>query len=360
MNKNTEPTESNNYRQFLPWKQQTAAKTEDEFKSNTREGGVYLQNDDLQLVTEIAIVTERPLLLRGEPGSGKSSFASFAARNLNWRYYEFNVTGRTEAKDMLWRFDALRRLRDAQAAKSDNDIGVDSRNYVTPGVLWWSFNYENASKFIREIAGKNADEPSAKTSELDPFAEINRTRSARGAVVLIDEIDKADPNVPNDLLEVIGMNSFTVDETGEIVGRKMFVPKSDPEKPEDYGNLLVVITTNQERDLPPAFLRRCIVHRLEEPEEKDQLVERWIKIARLHGDKNINSHVGGEKMVKKLAEKCWDLREQTADEIRRSPSIAEFLDALRTCFRLGITPDSDVWNQVESSVLVKGRTQNIQ
>jgi MoxR-like ATPase len=359
MSEENEPNETHSYNRFLPWTQEAPSGAEEEFRGNTREGNVYLQNAELQLVAEIAIVTGRPLLLRGEPGSGKSSFAPFAARNLNWRYYEFNVTGRTEAKDMLWRFDALRRLRDAQAAKSDSG-SVNSRNYITPGVLWWAFNYPHALQFIKENINVDKDAPLTQIKEFDPFAGINSARSAHGTVVLIDEIDKADPNVPNDLLEVIGMNSFRIDETGDLVKRENFVPKTVPEKPDDYGNLLLVITTNEERDLPPAFLRRCIVHHLEEPTDKEKLVERWTQIAKLHAGNNIKEHLQGEEMVKNLAEKCWNLREQTADEIRRSPSIAEFLDALKTCFRLKMTPDSEIWNQVERSVLVKGRAQNVQ
>lgn len=358
MSEEINSNETYDYKQFLPWEQKPPSEKNEEFNVSQREGGFYLFDPGLKLVTEIAIVTGRPLLLRGEPGSGKSSFAPFVARNLNWRYYEYNITGRTEAKDMLWQFDALRRLRDAQAPTETKTV-INSRNYVTPGVLWWAFNYRQASDFITENRTTGEENSSLKVTENDPFAEINLKRSDKGSVVLIDEIDKADPNVPNDLLEVIGLNSFKIDETGDTVKRKEFLPKESPSLPDDFGNLLIVITTNEERDLPPAFLRRCIVYNLKEPVEKEELIERWTKIAGLHAKKSVEDHPKRREMVKKLAGKCWDLREQTANEVRRSPSIAEFLDALKICFRLKITTDSEIWKQVETSVLIKSRMQNV-
>src|SRR5687767_755497 len=108
-------TDTPSYRSFLPWNNAPAEQSNTARGPDDRSGAVYLHDPALQLAAETAIVTQRPLLLRGEPGSGKSSFAPFAARNLGWRYYEMTVTGRTEARDLLWRFDALARLRDANA-----------------------------------------------------------------------------------------------------------------------------------------------------------------------------------------------------------------------------------------------------
>jgi MoxR-like ATPase len=335
----------NSYKSFLPWQQKVSSTIEKEYSSDSRLGEVYLEDSDLQLVAEIAIVAGRPLLLRGESGSGKSSFAPFIARNLNWKYYEFNVTGRTEAKELLWRFDALRRLRDAQAAKNV----LETNSYITPGVLWWAFDNEDATNFVKN----NQSENLSKKIDSEPFVDLNLNRTSMGAVVLIDEIDKADPNVPNDLLEVIGMNSFTIDETGKTVKRQNIPLKSTPVEPTDYGNLLIVITTNEERDLPPAFVRRCVIYNLDEPTDKELLTQRWFEIAKLHLGQTIKNHSQGEDLVRKLADKCWDLREKSRSEIRRSPCIAEFLDALKTCLRLNINTDSERWKQIEQSVLLK-------
>lgn len=333
--------EAYSYNSFLPWKQLEVSANDVDFFSDSRLGQVYLEDQDLKLVTEIAIVTGRPLLLRGESGSGKSSFAPFIARNLDWNYYEFNITGRTEARELLWKFDALRRLRDAQAGERELKI-ID---YITPNVLWWAFNFQQAFDFVKNDKKKI------------PFAEINSNRNSVGSVVLIDEIDKADPNVPNDLLEVIGMNSFTVEEINEVIKRPQTVFNPSPINPIDYGNLLIVITTNEERDLPVAFLRRCIVHNLNEPTGQAELTQRWIEIAKLHLGKNYIQNDKNtekiEKIVADLANKSWELREETANEIRRSPSVAEFLDALKTCLRLNIDVDTKIWEQVKQSVLTK-------
>src|SRR6185437_5537077 len=181
------------YRSFLPWTSLSPGDIS-QYRPDDRSGALYLEDERLRFVAEVAIVTQRPLLLRGEPGCGKSSFAPFVARNLNWRYYEQTVTGRTEAKDLLWRFDALERLRDARRVDSTADMSASQ--YVTPGPLWWAFNRPKAL----ELVSRAIDEGQPRAVE--PFSELNRLRDPQRAVVLIDEIDKADPNVPNDLLEV--------------------------------------------------------------------------------------------------------------------------------------------------------------
>ena len=325
------------YRSFLPWENDPSLLAAGSGPDD-RSGAVYLHDPHLQLAAETAIVTQRPLLLRGEPGCGKSSFAPFAARNLGWRYYEKTIGARTEARDLLWNFDALRRLRDAQAAKKE----IDSRQYVTPGVLWWAFNREDAQEFLGH----------GRKDVAEPFAEVNAGRDPARAVVLIDEIDKAEPDVPNDLLEVLGLNRFRVDDAPHTVERKNPAARPPNRKP-DYGSLLLVITTNQERDLPPAFVRRCAVHTIAAPESEAAQIERLEKIARLHMSKSIQQNRRSAKMLGQVARKYLENRKQPAVAGRRGPNIAEYLDAVRVCLRLGITPESIVWKQIEENLFVK-------
>jgi MoxR-like ATPase len=335
------------YNQFLPWKNNPDAK-EIEVGPDDRTGMVYLDDLNLKLAAEIAIVTQRPLLIRGQPGSGKSSFAPFAARNLNWRYYEATITGRTEAKDLLWKFDALARLRDAQAGDD-----IDPKRYVTPGILWWAFNRETAMKQIYQRRILSKATTSKGNKEEESFAEADSQRDPERAVVLIDEIDKADPELPNDLLEVFGLNRFIVDELDLSIERK--APELDPnqESPNHFGSLLIVITTNQERDLPEAFIRRCVVHTIKEPDDEKEQIERLEKIANLHMSRLMKSHHSGEELIYKVAEKYCQLRKNEKRRPGRQPSTAEFLDTLRVCFKLGIDVESELWDQVVQSTVIK-------
>jgi MoxR-like ATPase len=261
---------------------------------------VYVYRDDeIVLAVNVALATARPLLVSGPPGSGKSSLAPNVARVLDadskhgrWEYGYHVVTPRTRAEDLLWRYDALRRLRDAQA----NKLGADDR-YLERGVLWTAF--ERSHKEVR-------------------------------TVVLIDEIDKADPDVPNSLLEVLGNLSFKVAETGEVVtARETFEP-------------LVILTTNDERELPRPFLRRCVTLTLKRPDPK-----RLEAIAAAHG------LAGDPKLAKRLAERVKELVDEAKDSTRRAPSTAEYLDALRACNRLNVTLGSPDWAMVEAATLRK-------
>lgn len=331
------------YKPFLPWNNLTADKIP-EYRPDDRSGALYLEDERLRFVTEVAIVTQRPLLLRGEPGCGKSSFAPFVARNLNWRYYEQTVTGRTEARDLLWRFDALQRLRDARRA--DPTADMEATQYVTPGPLWWAFNRPKALAVAKRV-GKG--EPQAD----EPFPELNQKRDPLRAVVLIDEIDKADPNVPNDLLEVLGTNRFSVEEANLLVNRLAVPADSNESSPNHHGALLTVITTNEERDLPAAFLRRCVTHTITEPETADLKNKRLVNIALLHMQPLVKARNDGQQMVEQVAAKCLELREDARRKQRRGPSIAEFLDAVRFCLVRGVKPDDEEWKVVQQSVLLK-------
>lgn len=338
--------ESNaDYKSFLPWKNDPYPE-DTKIGPDDRSGRIYLYDPKLQLAAEIAIVTQRPLLIRGDPGSGKSSFAPFAARNLNWCYFEKTITGRTEAKDLLWKFDALARLRDAQA-KSYEKGDIDPNRYITPGVLWWAFNRDDAYEFMHrrnEQFAHSKYKSSHRRSQIEPFAEINHLRDKKRAVVLIDEIDKAEPEVPNDLLEIFGQNRFTVDELEHRVERVTPDPYDDEKSPNHYGSLLIIITTNQERDLPAAFLRRCIVHTITEPERQEDQIKRLEEIADLHLGKKFRLNADNKELTHRVAEKFCQLRQEAEKRQTRKPSTAEFLDALRSCLKLHIFPSKRVFS----------------
>ncbi|WP_295384248.1 MoxR family ATPase [uncultured Thiodictyon sp.] len=224
---------------------------------------IYCWKHDVVLTLNVALATRRALLLKGEPGIGKSTIAEAAATALNWRFYRHVVTSRTEAQDLTWRFDYVRRLADAQSSQRTGRDGtdLDHSEYLIPGPFWWAFNPTAASR--KGQVTDNAPEIP------DPFA-ANAQRHPQGAVVLIDEIDKADPAVANDLLETLGAGRFRVDgihkpfdvEWSPVAGG------GQSERAID-GGLLVVFTSNDERDLPEAFMRRCVVKEMRWAQSSD-------------------------------------------------------------------------------------------
>ncbi|GAA3868976.1 MoxR family ATPase [Saccharothrix violaceirubra] len=257
----------------------------------------YLPSEKLDLAVEVARAARRPLLLYGDPGSGKSSLARYVASRDSLRYYDHVVTSRTTARDLLWTFDSVRRLGEAQVSGAD----IEPARYVHPGALWWAFDRDSAA---------------SSANPHEPYAEWNSGRAKAGAVVLIDEVDKADPDVPNSLLVPLGDRRFDVSDL-PVGNREIAEPDSCAS--------LVVITSNEERDLPAAFVRRCVVYRVP-PHDRQAL--RQIAAKRFPGSRFPLDH---------LTDALLSARNSAGDDRRRKPSTAEFLDAVRACVTLGIT-----------------------
>ncbi|WP_432837609.1 AAA family ATPase [Dactylosporangium sp. CA-092794] len=297
-----------------------------------RDGSVYVCPPKLRLALRVALVTGRPLLLLGYPGSGKSSIAAYVARNLGWRYYELVVTARTEARDLLWRFDMVHRLADAQVRKGAELNDID---YVEPGPLWWAIDPASA----RVRGWRRGPEPATRAE--DPFPTVNPDRDEQGAVVLIDELDKADPDVPSGLLVPLGSLRFTVTETGAEVA----VPDSGEQGPRR----LVIVTSNEERDLPTAFVRRCIVLRLELP-GVDGLVEIASRHLRSEGRVPTEEQ---QARIRQIAERVAAARPASPSPDDHVPSVAEFLDAVRAMLDLGHLLSAGDWAVVEELTVTK-------
>ena len=218
----------------------------------------HLFDDESVWAVNAALASRRPLLVRGEPGTGKSQLARAAAFVLGWPFISRVVNARFEPEDLLYRFDAVARLALAQVMPKTEDPGALKQlkpgNFVLPEVLWWAFSY-NSAQMQHQLACKNCGET---ISDYTTNAGAGKTDD-NGVVVLIDEIDKADADVPNSLLEALANNGFQAPFGGEPVRLQEGHPP------------LVVITTNEERELPAAFIRRCLVLHMDLPEEPKEL-----------------------------------------------------------------------------------------
>ncbi|WP_406280856.1 AAA family ATPase [Embleya sp. NBC_00896] len=279
------------------------------------DGDVYVFDDErIVLAVNVALATRRPLLVFGPPGSGKSTLAPNVARHLARVCHTEVITARTEPEDLLWRFDALKRLNDAQIREVAPTIGA----YCTQGVLWKAFDP------YRTVPGT----PEAPADE--PPAYGRHTGPAPQSVVLIDEIDKADPDLPNSLLVPLDTLRFTGPDGEEVRAR----PGAEP---------LVIITSNNERELPAPFVRRCILLSLEAPDKRHLL-----KVARGHLGTGYD-----ESMAEQVAEHLLKIANES--EAAAGPSTAEFLDTLKACHELGVTPGSHTWDLVMEVALSKGR-----
>ncbi|WP_433261858.1 AAA family ATPase [Actinosynnema sp. CS-041913] len=304
-----------------------------------RDGAVYLMTDELEHAVRIALATGRPLLLRGDPGSGKSSLAPYIARQEGWRFYKHVVTARTQAQDLLWTFDSVRRLGDARLADGQRGKWHEHK-YIDPGPLWWAFAPRSAA-----LRGSHPqDGMPVKDRAVD---KGNRSPAFPDhAVLLIDEIDKADPDLPNGLLVPLGSGEFHVTEIDRTIAKEP--PTAEVEPPgtaftaPGLARHLVVVTTNEERELPRAFLRRCVVAWLPEPDP-----QRLVAIARAHHSK------ADEELAGDLARRLDEARGEAKGNGQRPPSTAEFLDAYRACLRLGIRRDTATWEELLKLTLLK-------
>lgn len=214
-----------------------------------RDGRFYRYSPELKLGIRVAMAVGRPLLLFGPSGCGKSSLAPNLALLLRRKFYEFVVNSRSEAKDLFYRFDAIRRLGEAQLGSAGLAEGsADWRSahaFVEPGPLWWVYNPLSATN--RGAPGRTGSLRPAKDPGVWPDERDVSGATTPAAVLLLDEIDKADPDFPNNLLVPLGSRQFLVEETGDLI------ELGEGQAP------LVIITSNRERELPAAFIRRCVV-----------------------------------------------------------------------------------------------------
>jgi MoxR-like ATPase len=234
----------------------------------------YVATDDLRIAVNAAIILQRPLLVKGEPGTGKTQLAYEVADALATPLITWHVKSTTKAQQGLYEYDAVTRLRDSQLG----DPRVkDVKNYIKKGKLWDAF-------------------------EMD----------AR-AVLLIDEIDKADIEFPNDLLLELDRMEFFVYETGETIGARV--------RP------IVMITSNNEKELPDAFLRRCFFHYIKFPDRETM-------------QKIVDVHYPGikQKLVSEALNVFYQIRDVPG--LKKKPSTSELLDWLKLLLNEDVPPEA--------------------
>jgi MoxR-like ATPase len=232
----------------------------------------YIATPDLKIAVNAAVRLERPLLIKGEPGTGKSVLAAEVARALGAPLIEWHIKSTTRAQQGLYEYDAVSRLRDGQLG---DERVKDIANYIKRGKLW------------------------------DAFAAPQRS------VLLIDEIDKADIEFPNDLLQELDRMEFFVYETGETI--------------KATNRPIVLITSNNEKELPDAFLRRCFFHFIKFPD-----AETMRQIVEVHfpGLKN--------RLVNDALHVFYELRDVPG--LKKKPSTSELLDWLKLLLHEDIDP----------------------
>ncbi|RLQ88708.1 AAA family ATPase [Notoacmeibacter ruber] len=233
----------------------------------------YVADKDLMVAVNAAIALERPLLVKGEPGTGKTELARQVAESLGVPMIEWNVKSTTRAQQGLYEYDAVSRLRDSQLGDPRFE---DIRNYIKQGKLWQAFTAEQR------------------------------------VVLLIDEIDKADIEFPNDLLQELDRMEFYVYELDETIRAK--------HRP------IVIITSNNEKELPDAFLRRCFFHYIRFPD-----IETLTRIVDVHypGIK--------QRLVSAALNQFYEIRETPG--LKKKPSTSEALDWIRLLVADDVSPE---------------------
>lgn len=269
-----------------------------------------------------ALTINRPLLVRGEPGVGKSQLAKAAAMALKRTYIPFVVNASTEPQDLLWSFDAVARLAEAQIEgalcrseeeRADARKNLALRRYLKPAPLWAALNWQSAEDQYQKTHNPS-DCPLSHYLNADKALE-------NGVVILIDEIDKADSNLPNGLLEVLGANRFHPEGFEKPVeAQKKGV------KP------LIIITTNEERILPDAFIRRCLSVTLGIPKDRRRQIDYLVDHARPSFpdlDKTLIAE-SEQTILHAAAEMVLDDRKEAEkNTLRPLPGQAEYFDLLR-------------------------------
>ena len=234
----------------------------------------YVSTEDLTLAVNAAITLQRPLLVKGEPGTGKTMLAVQVAKTLGIPLLEWHIKSTTKAQQGLYEYDAVSRLRDSQLGdKRVHDI----HNYIVKGMLWQAFTMETP------------------------------------CVLLIDEVDKADIEFPNDLLRELDRMEFYVYETRELIKAK--------QRP------IVFITSNNEKELPDAFLRRCFFHYIRFPDK--ETMEKIVQVHYPHLKKSL---------LKEAMDVFFEVREVPG--LKKKPSTSELLDWLKLLLAEDISPEA--------------------
>ena len=234
----------------------------------------YVVTDDLKMAVNAAVTLERPILIKGEPGTGKTQLAFEISGALQRPLFEWHIKSTTKAQQGLYDYDAVARLRDSQLG---DDRVHDIANYIVRGKIWEAFE-----------------------SEVQP-------------VLLIDEIDKADIEFPNDLLQELDRMEFFVYETKQLIKAS--------HRP------IIVITSNNEKELPDAFLRRCFFHYIKFPDHKTM-------------EKIVGVHYPGLKkaLLKEALEAFYKVRDVPG--LKKKPSTSEFLDWIKLLLAEDIPPEA--------------------